>query len=147
MLGFSDSQSPLNTPRRDSEPRLNKCRKRDNLLVRKKPIKKRLQTEYCRGNVVSYVVIDSWTKHNQFTTKCCCIVTKFIEMSNNHKMTCSVLADHTHLLGPTATAQISLLDYRRIANSLPPPECGPPQQRSNATGLDHTDPTRTVLAV
>lgn len=117
-------------------PNPTKCRKSDHLQVRKKQNKKNIKKKknvyrlkYYWGNVVSYVVKDSWTKHNQFTTDFCCIVTKFIKMRNKCKMknSDSLCAGqwHTFLRGSTAKAQKSLLDDRRIAKSLPPPSVDP----------------------
>lgn len=76
------------------------------------------------GNVVSYVIKDSWTKHNQFTTELCCIVTKIMKMRNKCKMKKTVshrvLAIHMHFFwGSTAKAQKSLLGDQRITKSLP----------------------------
>lgn len=80
----------------------------------------------------------------------CCIVIKFIEMRNNYKMknSDSQCAGQWHISLGTK-CQGTEISARWLENCKIPATTtrGTPQQTSSATGLDHTDPTRTVLAV
>lgn len=107
--------------------------KQEKYNKKKKPNKKNVYIfKYCWGNVVSYVVKDSWTKHNQFTAEL------FLHWDQAHRneelkkkqcwktVTHSVLATGTLFLwGPTAKVQKSLPDDWTIAKYLPPPSVEP----------------------
>lgn len=160
MLGFIDSKSSKTQWDETLSPHLTNVEK---VIIWKKQktndknVQKNVyRLKFCWGNVVCYVVKDSWTKHNQFTTELCCIVTKLSEMKNKYKtykkrtkknQWLTVWRPMTHIsLGPTSKAQKSLLMIGDLQNPCHH-QVWTPAAKLRCYGTDHTDPTRTVFAV